>query len=65
MLYNSACIERLRTLLFTLYIHSLCASRRAELANCGQRRWAVYYTIFIKSNINKTLSHQNNIQIHQ
>ena len=32
MSYNSACIELLRSLLFTLYIHGLCASRRAELA---------------------------------
>ena len=42
MSYNSVCIELLRSLLFTLYIHSLCASRRAELAR-GQRRWAVLY----------------------
>ena len=42
MSYNSACIELLRSLLFTLYIHSLCASRRAELDH-GQRRWAVLY----------------------
>ena len=42
MSYNSACIELLQSLLFTLYIHSLCASRRAELAR-GQRRWAVLY----------------------
>ena len=40
MSYNSACIELLRSLLVTLYIHSLCASWRAELAR-GQRRWAV------------------------
>ena len=40
MSYNSVCIELLRSLLFTLYIHSLCASRRAELAR-GQRRWVV------------------------
>ena len=40
MPYNSMCIELIRSLLFTLYIHSLCASRRAELAR-GQRRWAV------------------------
>ena len=44
MSYNSACINLLRSLLFTLYVHSLCASRRAELA-CGQRRWAVLYTV--------------------
>ena len=37
---NSACIELLRSLLFTLYIHGLCASRRVGLAR-GQRRWAV------------------------
>ena len=42
MSYNSACRELLRSLLFTLYIHSLCASRRAELA-CGQQCWAVLY----------------------
>ena len=44
MSYNSACIELLRSLLFTLYIHSLCASRRVELA-LGQRRWAVLYIL--------------------
>ena len=32
MSYNSVCMELLRSLLFTLYIHSLCASRRVELA---------------------------------
>ena len=32
MSYNSARIELLRSLLFTLYIQSLCASRRVELA---------------------------------
>ena len=32
MSYNSACIEQLLSLLSTLYIHSLCASRHAELA---------------------------------
>ena len=42
MSYNSACIKLLRSLLFTLYIHSLCVSRRAELAR-GQRRCAVLY----------------------
>ena len=42
MSYNSACIELLRSLLFTLYIHSQCASRRAELAR-GQGRWVVLY----------------------
>ena len=30
MSYNSACIELLRLLLFTLYIHSLCASRLVD-----------------------------------
>ena len=40
--YNSACIELLRSLLFTLFIHSLCASWRAKLFVArGQRRWAV------------------------
>ena len=40
--YNCTCIELhvLRSLLFTLYIHNLCARRRVELAR-GQRRWAV------------------------
>ena len=33
MSYNSACIELLRLLLFTLYIHSLCAA--------GVRSWLV------------------------
>ena len=42
--YNNACIELLRLLVFTLYIHSLCVSRRAELAR-GQRRRAVLYVI--------------------
>ena len=42
MSYNSTCIELLRSLLFTLYIHNLCASRRDELAR-GQRSWAVLY----------------------
>ena len=42
MSYNSACIELLWSLLFNLYIHSLCASRRAELAR-GQRCWTVLY----------------------
>ena len=42
MSYKSASIEVLRSLLFTLYIHSLCASRRAELAR-GQRRCAVLF----------------------
>ena len=42
MSYKSTCIELVRLLLFTLYIHSLCASRRAELAR-GQRRWAVLH----------------------
>ena len=32
MSYNSTCIELLRSLLFTLYIYSLGASRLAELA---------------------------------
>ena len=42
MSYNSTCIELLRSLLYTLYIHSPCARRRVELAR-GQRLCAVLY----------------------
>ena len=44
MSYNSACIELLRSLLFTLYMHNLCASRRAELAR-GRRLAVLYYKL--------------------
>ena len=49
MSYNSKCIQLLRSLLFTLYIHSLCARRRAELAR-GQRRWA-YCRLVMRSRV--------------